>query len=376
LSSRSTTILIVAAQRRFLDWFDTGAYSCTGTCFDIGIQTRLALERYRRSGMALTGSEDPAASGNGAQMRLAPVAIRHWRDRVALARVADRQTRTTHGSPETLAASAAFATMLADAIEGVELGAIFSSPAAAAIEWRGLHRDAVEGTGYVVRSQQAAVWAVSRSNDFRSAVLLAANLGQDSDTTAAIAGQLAGAVYGAEGIPAEWLNAVAWRDRLATVAGRLFDAAWPEDDLGAEIATWMTQDWSLQERLEALAAFRPVFEREGFVFADEIPARADGDLIVLGGSSMGEETSRFYQMLYDNSWIRMFDWTTWRAGPAGERLMQDPAALAAASPDNLVRVLTTCVRADRFCEGYLADAFKAGLIGRVVIRAEALLRGM
>ena len=218
--------------RRFLDWFDTGAYSCTGTCFDIGIQTRAALERYRRSGVALAGSNDPAASGNGALMRLAPVAVRHWRERDALARVADRQTRTTHGSPATLAASAAFAIMLADAIEGVELGAFLSRPAAAGIDWRGLHRDAVEGSGYVVRSLQAAVWAVSRSTDFRSAVLLAANLGQDADTTAAIAGQLAGAVYGAAGIPSEWLNAVAWHERLERVAGALFDAGWPDDNVG------------------------------------------------------------------------------------------------------------------------------------------------
>ena len=275
--------------QRFLDWSDTGAYSCTGTCFDIGIQTRAALERFRLNGVALAGSVNPAASGNGALMRLAPVAIRHWRDREALARVADRQTRTTHGSPETLAASAAFASMLADAIEGMELGAILAGPAAAGIDWRGLHRDAIEGSGYVVRSLQAAVWAVSRSTDFRSAVLLAANLGQDSDTTAAIAGQLAGAVYGANGIPPEWLNVLAWRDRLAGVAGRLFDAAWPEDDVGAGAATWTTQDWSLRERLEALAAFRSVFEQEGFVFADEIPTRADGDLIVLGGTSMGDE---------------------------------------------------------------------------------------
>jgi ADP-ribosyl-[dinitrogen reductase] hydrolase len=201
--------------RRFLDWSDTGACSCTGSCFDIGIQTRAALERYRRTGVALAGSVDPAASGNGALMRLSPVAIRHWRDREALARVADRQTRTTHGSPETLAASAEFASMLANAIEGMELGAILAGLTAAGIDWCGLYRDAVEGSGYVFRSLQAAVWAVSRSTDFRSTVLLAANLGQDADTTAAIAGQLAGAVYGTADIPAEgwtpWRGTTGWR---------------------------------------------------------------------------------------------------------------------------------------------------------------------
>ena len=70
--------------QRFLDWRDTGAYSCTGTCFDVANATSAALERFRRTGEPLAGSADPAASGNGALMRLAPVAIRHWRDRDAL----------------------------------------------------------------------------------------------------------------------------------------------------------------------------------------------------------------------------------------------------------------------------------------------------
>ena len=216
--------------RRFLDWRDTGAYSCTGTCFDIGNATSAALERFRRTGNPLAGSDDLDASGNGALMRLAPVAIRHWRDRDALQAVAALQTRTTHGSPATLAASAVFADLLADAIAGASLPEVLASAAAAQIEggWRGLHRDVVEGAGWVVRSLQAAVWAVSRTTDFRSAVLLAANLGNDADTTAAIAGQLAGAVYGVAGIPPGWLEALAWRERLEDVATSLFDAAWPE----------------------------------------------------------------------------------------------------------------------------------------------------
>ena len=219
--------------RHFLDWRDTGAYSCTGTCFDVGTATRAALERFRRTGEPLAGSADPAASGNGALMRLAPVAIRHWWDHDALQAAAAVQTRTTHGSPSTLAASAVFADLLAQAIAGASLPEVLASAAAGRIEggWRGLHRDAVEGSGWVVQSLQAAVWAVSRTTDVRSAVLLAANLGDDADTTAAIAGQLAGAIYGAAGIPPKWLEVLAWRERLEGAATSLFDAAWPEADI-------------------------------------------------------------------------------------------------------------------------------------------------
>ncbi|MGI4939632.1 MAG: ADP-ribosylglycohydrolase family protein [Janthinobacterium lividum] len=384
--------------RRFLDWRDTGAYSCTGTCFDIGNATRTALERFRRTGEPLAGAANPAASGNGALMRLAPVAIRHWRNREVLQQGAALQTRTTHGSPATLAASGVLADMLADAIAGASLPEVLASPAAGRIEggWRGLHRDVVEGSGWVVQALQAAVWAVARTTDFRSAVLLAANLGDDADSTAAIAGQLAGAIYGAAGIPPGWLDALAWRGRLESAAAVLFDAAWPEahtseagrqaedeDGTAADAtlgdgpaACWMTRDWTLRERLAALAGFRTEFELDRFQFAIQMPSKRDGDLITLGWSSLGDEAERFYQMVYDYGWVRMSDWTAWRDTEAGRRLMQDPDAMGRATEDDLMNVLTTCIRADRFCDGYLAGAYDAGLIGRAVLRAGELLTAL
>lgn len=217
--------------RRFVDWHERGTYSCTGLCFDIGIATGAALDRFRCTGDPLAGCTADQSSGNGALMRLSPVAIRHWRDRAEMLRVAALQTCTTHGSPATLAASASLAGMLGAAINGASLPEVLASPDAA-IEggWCGLPRAAIEGSGYVVRSLQAALWAVARSTDFQSAILLAANLGDDADTTAAIAGQLAGAIYGASSIPNQWLTALAWRGRLEDTAGHLFAAGLPERD--------------------------------------------------------------------------------------------------------------------------------------------------
>jgi ADP-ribosyl-[dinitrogen reductase] hydrolase len=65
------------------------------------------------------------------------------------------------------------------------------------------------------------LWCNAQGADFREIVLLAANLGHDADTTAAIAGQLAGARFGLTGIPQEWLAKVAWSDRLVDAAGQL-----------------------------------------------------------------------------------------------------------------------------------------------------------
>ncbi|WP_018185185.1 ADP-ribosylglycohydrolase family protein [Kaistia granuli] len=211
---------------RFVDWSENGTYSCTGECFDIGNTVDDALQRFEATGDPLSGSTDPMSAGNGALMRLAPVAIRHWDDRSTLMKVAELQTRTTHGAAEAVFASRLFANMLADAIGGRRLPDILNDFAdlGPLHPWRGTHRDEIRGSGYVMHSVQAAIWAVSRTTDFRSAILLAANLGEDADTTAAIAGQLAGAIYGLTGIPPEWRNRLAWHDRLMKTAERLLSA--------------------------------------------------------------------------------------------------------------------------------------------------------
>jgi ADP-ribosyl-[dinitrogen reductase] hydrolase len=87
--------------------------------------------------------------------------------------------------------------------------------------WRGKARDQIASSGYVAHSLEAALWSVARTSDFRSAILLAANLGGDADTTAAIAGQLAGAIYGVSGIPGEWLERLAWKPRIEGMARAL-----------------------------------------------------------------------------------------------------------------------------------------------------------
>jgi ADP-ribosyl-[dinitrogen reductase] hydrolase len=219
--------------RRFLAWYERGAYSCTGTCFDIGITTREALARFRRSGADHPGPTDPDKAGNGSLMRLAPVALRFRRDRAALRDAAARQSRTTHGAAEAVDACIAFAELLADAIAGAPREAVLRprpGPYAGAIgaimagSWRGKARRDIRASGYVAHALEAALWCVAQAEDFRAAVLLAANLGEDADTTAAIAGQLAGALHGATGIPAEWRARLAWAGRIEQTARALFAA--------------------------------------------------------------------------------------------------------------------------------------------------------
>jgi ADP-ribosyl-[dinitrogen reductase] hydrolase len=219
---------------RFADWADDGDYNCTGSCFDIGNTVNAAVARYRRTGNPVAGDDHPMSAGNGSLMRLAPVAARWFRDRATLRDVAARQSRVTHAAAEAVDACVAYAELLADAIEGRDvLGSretAFAPKVAAVLggSWRGAERGSVRGSGYVVDALEAALWAVGRGGDYRHTVLAAANLGEDADTTAAIAGQLAGALDGAGGIPAGWLAKLVWRERIETAAGALADAALAE----------------------------------------------------------------------------------------------------------------------------------------------------
>ena len=217
---------------RFTDWWRNGTYSCTGRCFDIGGTTAQALQRWERTQADHCGSTDPQSAGNGSLMRLSPVAIRFWNDRPALRDAAARQSKTTHAAPEAVDACVVYAEILADAIEGRRRSAVLKTRSvgwAGKIEgivvgtWRGKARQAVKASGYVAHSLEAALWAVGRAPAFDRAVLHAANLGQDADTTAAIAGQLAGALGGASSIPGPRLAKLAWRDRLEAAAVALIE---------------------------------------------------------------------------------------------------------------------------------------------------------
>lgn len=219
---------------RFLAWRERGDYSCTGRCFDIGNTVSAALARFKRTGDPIAGSTEPQSAGNGSLMRLAPVAIRYWHDPRRLRDSAARQSRTTHGAAEAVDACVAYAEMLAEAIAG-KPGAEVLAPRLAefagqignivAGSWRGKARGAIKASGYVAHSLEAALWTVGRTGTFADALLTAANLGEDADTTAAITGQLAGALYGAAAIPPHWLGKLAWRDRITAAA----DALLPEE---------------------------------------------------------------------------------------------------------------------------------------------------
>lgn len=218
---------------RYLRWVREGYFSCTGQCFDIGATTSAALARYVETGEPFAGSDDPWSAGNGSIMRLAAVPMFYFPDHETAAAYAALSSRTTHGAAQCVDACRLMAGMIVRALEGrgkeeILLGdADFKGDDRIAGIARGEYRDkdagSIQGSGYVVESLEAALWCFHRTGTFREAVLDAANLGDDSDTTAAVCGQVAGAFYGASGIPGEWLEPLAMREEITALADLLHE---------------------------------------------------------------------------------------------------------------------------------------------------------
>jgi ADP-ribosyl-[dinitrogen reductase] hydrolase len=233
--------------KRYLRWYRTGYLSSNGRCFDIGITTSGALHRFERTGEPFPGPDAPHTAGSGSLMRLAPVPMFYAHHAKLAIDYSGDSSRTTHAASQAIDACRYYGALILGALQGQPKDELLSPPST----WGFLEADVrgglakldptvvevvngsfkekeppyIQGSGYVVRGMEAALWAFHHSADFRQGALLAANLGDDADTTTAIYGQLAGAYYGLEGIPAEWRARIVQADLILSFADKLFELA-------------------------------------------------------------------------------------------------------------------------------------------------------
>jgi len=218
---------------RYWDWYKKGYLSSTEICFDIGNTVRYALERYHRMGNPFSGSDSPNSAGNGSLMRLAPIPMFYFSDREQVIHFAGESSRTTHGALECIEACQLFTEMIYHTLSGKDKDQILfdtkveiSSPKIKFIadgSYSSRPMNQIHGTGYVVESLEAALWCFYKTDSFEEAILQAANLGDDADTTAAICGQLAGAFYGEVGIPEKWLSKLHMRNEITNLADHFIE---------------------------------------------------------------------------------------------------------------------------------------------------------
>lgn len=234
-----------ALMERFARWMKRGEFSCNGRCVGISEPLRTALLQWQATGNPIAKPADLLTEDNSSLVRVAPVAIFYRNDRRRLRSYAIRQSLTTHGSRDAFDACIAFADIIAAAIDGAPIAALlecdgyhtrntgtwpgeihkyWSRRVAAVLggSWHRKTRADICTAGDAVLTLEAALWCIARSESFEESVLCAVSLGEDSAALAAVVGQLAGAIYGVDGIPEAWRQKLVWHDRIVAQADWLF----------------------------------------------------------------------------------------------------------------------------------------------------------
>lgn len=219
-------------------WADNAEYTATDKVFDIGNATGMALNRFGMGYSPLKcGGTDVRSNGNGSLMRILP-AVFYCAKHMSDASLADRLdiihkfSCLTHAHDISLIGCGIYACIAWRMLEKPDLDSVYAGLREAEAfyaDWAHFSRyarifrpdfaqlpySAIESSGYVVTTLDAALWCLLNSETYADCVLKAVNLGEDTDTVAAIAGGLAGLLYGQEGIPADWLDALLKKDLIA-----------------------------------------------------------------------------------------------------------------------------------------------------------------
>ena len=228
-----------------LAWYEEGFWAVGGVVFDVGIQTADALNAYKR-GLPATdcGLMNPEGKGNGALMRVLPLALWHFvqgdtdlekRSR-ELVRDAHSQCQITHGHLCNQVCCALYCLAAQGLLEGKEAREAIQEGVCAL---RSIYREQPEyerelewsirpdipwegrGTGYVVDCLRSAFMILEQASDYEDAIKRAVLLGNDTDTTACVTGGLAGIRYGLRKIPKRWLNALKEREKVEDLLAQL-----------------------------------------------------------------------------------------------------------------------------------------------------------
>ena len=225
---------------RFVEWRDNGYMSSRGEGsrgVDIGNTTTASLDSFLETGEPFSGPTDNTTSGNGSIMRLAPIPLYYGGNPIHVYEFSGLSSKTTHGSDACVDACRYMGMIINGAISGLVKQDLLSSDFMEGIEmcpeikniadgsFKEKEPPEIRGTGYVVESLEAALWAFNKFDTFEDGMIAAVNLGDDADTTGAVYGQIAGAYYGIDEIPERWLEKVVDVDGIMYIAETLYDMA-------------------------------------------------------------------------------------------------------------------------------------------------------
>ncbi|MCU0448065.1 MAG: ADP-ribosylglycohydrolase family protein [Microscillaceae bacterium] len=249
LESLSRSYNLQDLANRFVQWREQDYWTPHGEVFDIGITTNSAIQALLQgTSPTLAGEKSERSNGNGSLMRIAPLAfylldqpiVQRWQIVKDVSSITHRHIRASLGGfiyieliLNLLAGKdklSAYQSMREGVNNFLNTQAVASE--SEVLRYHNLLTDSlldmveneISGAGYVVSTLEAAVWCFLHQDNYPDTVLKAVNLGEDTDTTATVAGALAGLYYGMEQIPAKWLNQLARQADIDDLINRFYDS--------------------------------------------------------------------------------------------------------------------------------------------------------
>ena len=232
---------------RFHDWCMYGEYTPFGEVFDIGIATSRAVMKYSNGAKPLeSGGKTEWDNGNGSLMRILPVCLYLFEQQKSL-NISDDEvidmvhncSALTHAHIRSQLACGIYYFLVKAVIEkdgeiterlqigidnafryyrlntGVEISSY--NRIISLFEFKDIPEENIKSTGYVVDTLEAALWCLLNTSSYREAILKAVNLGNDTDTIAAVTGGVAGIFYGYENIPDKWKSQIQRKDLIESL---------------------------------------------------------------------------------------------------------------------------------------------------------------
>lgn len=238
----------------FIKWINAGEYTPYGEVFDVGNATRKALMRMKGGTAPLDcGGLGDYDNGNGSLMRILPIVFylksiygTEFTENDEAMTIIHNVSVLTHAHKRSLIACGIYTSVANMLMGGMDLSVAVEMGIDKALAYYKKHDEFadelhyykrlsnktfaktpvknIKSSGYVVDTLEAAIWCLLKTKNYKNCVLMAVNLGEDTDTVAAVAGGLAGLHYGYESIPKEWLFALARRDYIESMCNQLYMA--------------------------------------------------------------------------------------------------------------------------------------------------------
>lgn len=271
----------------FVKWFDAGKFTPHGEVFDIGNTTREALTKYSEGMPPLEcGGLSDYDNGNGSLMRILPILFyvekiygENFHEHEKAFEIIHNISSLTHQHQRSHIACGIYICIAAqllnknDLEKSINVGIVnamkyyknkkeYNSEIKhfmylEKVDFKNMSVDKVKSGGYVLDTLNAAIWCLINTESYKSCVLKAVNLGSDTDTTAAVAGGLAGIYYGYKNIPSVWLEKIVKRKDIENLCNNFYYIYIKDFDNTPEKREWQTvwkADIDVDMRVESLEA--------------------------------------------------------------------------------------------------------------------------